>query len=160
MNNYELLYIIPNQYTEDEAKVIKTKIDTMLTSNGAVIGYEENMGKKKLAYPIDHVAHGYYILTEFELEDGSKVKVINDNLRLDKEILRAQILTKKKLSPEEMEKQKKREAASLRYEAERAKGEKGEEKPVKAEDAKIEKKVEMKNLDDKLDEILKTDDLV
>lgn len=160
MNNYELLYIIPNQYTEDEAKTIKTRIDAMLVANGAILGYEENMGKKKLAYPIDHVAHGYYQLSEFELEDGSKVKVINDNLRLDKEILRAQILTKKKLSAEEIEKQKKREAASLRYEAEKAKGEKGEEKSVKTEETKTEKKVDMKNLDEKLDEMLKTDDLV
>ena len=110
MKNYELLYIISNQYTEDEAKSIKEKIDGVIKSHGGVIGYENLMGKRKLAYPIDKIAHGYYTLTEFELEDGTKLKEINDFLRLDKEILRAQVIAKKKITPEEIERQKKQEA--------------------------------------------------
>jgi len=157
MTNYELLYIIPNQYTEDEAATIKSKIDEMLKSFGAVIGLEENLGKKKLAYPINRVAHGYYFLNEFELEDAAKIKEINNFLRLDKEILRAQIVNKKKLTPEEIEKQKKREQYA---EARRAAGEKAEEKAKPVEAKKESKKVDIKNLDEKLDEILKTDDLV
>ncbi|MFA5124574.1 MAG: 30S ribosomal protein S6 [Patescibacteria group bacterium] len=157
MNNYELLYIISNQYTDDEAAKIKAKIDGMLKGFGAVIGLEENLGKKKLAYPINRIAHGYYLLNEFELEDGNQLKQINEFLRLDKEILRAQIVIKKKLSPEEIEKQKKREqAAELR----RAAGEKTEEKAKPAEAKKESKKVDIKDLDEKLEEILKTDDLV
>ncbi|MFA6228225.1 MAG: 30S ribosomal protein S6 [Patescibacteria group bacterium] len=157
MNNYELLYIIPNQYTDDEAAKIKAKIDDMLKGFGAIIGLEENLGKKKLAYPINRVAHGYYLLNEFELEDAAKIKEINNFLRLDKEILRAQIVSKKKLTPKEIEKQKKREQAA---EARRAAGEKNEEKAKPAEAKKESKKVDIKNLDEKLDEILKTDDLV
>lgn len=157
MQNYELLYIISNQYTDDEAAKIKAKIDSMLKGFGAIIGLEENLGKKKLAYPINRVAHGYYFLNEFELEDAAKIKEINNFLRLDKEILRAQIINKKKLTPEEIEKQKKREQAA---EARRAAGEKAEEKAKPAEAKRESKKINIKNLDEKLDEILKTDDLV
>jgi small subunit ribosomal protein S6 len=162
MNNYELLYIISNQYTEDEAKVIKNKVDAMLIASGAILGRQEDMGKKKLAYPIDHVAHGYYLLSEFELEDGSKLKIINDNLRLDKEILRAQIISKRKTTAEDLEKARKREAAGLKHkiESEKAKAEAEETKTGKPEEAKTDKKVNIKDLDEKLDEILKTDDLV
>ena len=154
MHNYELLYIIPNQYTDDEAKKIKEKIDQMLKSFGGMISHEEDLGKKKLAYPIKQVAHGYYFLTEFELEDGRQLKEINNFLRLDKEILRAQIIVKKKLTAEEIEKNKKREEAKAKFET---RVEKAEIKPAKIADTK---KVDIKNLDEKLEKILKTDDLV
>jgi small subunit ribosomal protein S6 len=157
MLNYELLYIIPNQYTDDEAKKIKEKIDGMLRDHGAAIGTEENLGKKKLAYPIGQTANGYYFLTEFELEDGTKLQTINNLLRLDKEILRAQIVSKKKLTPEEIEKNRKREAHRAKATAERT------EKAVTSQPAirtGEEKKAKMKNLDEKLEEILKVDDLV
>lgn len=158
MHNYELLYIVPNQYTDEEAKKIKEKIDQMIKSFDGVISHEEDLGKKKLAYPIKQVAHGYYFLTEFELEDGRKLKEINNFLRLDKEILRAQIITKKKLTEEEIEKNKKRAEAKAKFEA---RTEKTETKSVRTSEAKNEtKKVDIKNLDEKLEEILKTDDLV
>lgn len=157
MKNYELLYIVSNQYTDDEAEKIKQKVDELLQTNGAQLGLEDKMGKKKLAYPIDHVAHGYYFLREFQLEDGSKLQEINNLLRLDKEILRAQIIDKKPLSPAELEKMKKREAYAAKNRAERAEKPTTDSRPVKSTETK---KVEMKNLDEKLEEILKTDDLV
>lgn len=158
MQNYELLYIVPNQYTDEEAKKIKEKIDAMLKGYGAIIGLEEDMGKKKLAYPIGQVAHGYYFLTEFELEEGSKLASINNDLRLDKEILRAQIVTKQKLTPEQIEKAKKREAARAKMMKESA--DKETVKPAEQSAKPEKKKVDIKNLDDKLEEMLKTDDLV
>ena len=164
MKNYELLYIISNQYTEDEAKTIKEKIDGVIKSHDGVIGYENLMGKRKLAYPIDKIAHGYYILTEFELEDGTKLKEINDFLRLDKEILRAQIIAKKKITPEEIEQQKKQETEFREIETKDDRSERPartprrEEKPVAKE--KAEKKVEAKPLDEKLNEILSGDDII
>jgi small subunit ribosomal protein S6 len=168
MKNYELLYIISNQYTEDEAKVIKEKIDGTIKSHGGTIGYENPMGKRKLAYPINKVAHGYYVLTEFELEDGRNLIEISNFLRLDKEILRNQIIAKKKITPEEIERQKKQEAEFKEIETKEERAErterparserperKKEERPATTE--KIEKKVETKPLDEKLDEILSGD---
>jgi small subunit ribosomal protein S6 len=153
MNNYELLYIVANQYTEEEAKNIQAKVNSMIEKNSGILGYQENMGKKKLAYPIDHVAHGYYFLAEFELEDGTKLKDISENLRLDKEILRAQIVTKKEKTTEaELKKQKALRERNSTEEKETAKP--ATEKPERT------KKADMKDLDEKLDEILKTDDLV
>lgn len=152
--NYELLYIVSNQYTESELKDIKEKVDALLVKNGAALGYQEYLGKKKLAYPINKVAHGYYVVAEFELPSGEALKVISNSLRLDKQILRAQIISKKKITSEEISRQK-REALEERNELTKEKP--AEERPAK----KIEvKKTNFKNLDEKLDEILKTDDLV
>ncbi|MFA5020967.1 MAG: 30S ribosomal protein S6 [Patescibacteria group bacterium] len=159
MENYELLYIVSNQYTDEEAQKIKEKIDGLLKAAGAVLGLEENLGKKKLAYPIGQAAHGYYFLNEFELEDGSKLAGINNELRLDKEILRAQIIVKKKLTAKQIEKARKREASrnKMRETAARETASTSAAgKPAKAEH----KKIATKNLDDKLEEIFKNDNLV
>lgn len=164
MKNYELLYIISNQYTEDEAKGIKEKIDGVIKSHDGVIGYENSMGKRKLAYPIDKIAHGYYILTEFELEDGTKLKEINNFLKLDKEILRAQVIAKKKITPEEIEQQKKQEAEFKEIETKDDRSERPNRSPRKEDrppvKEKVEKKIEAKPLDEKLNEILSGDDIV
>ncbi len=152
--NYELLYIVSNQYTENELKGIKEKVDALLVKNGATLGYQEFLGKKKLAYPISKVAHGYYVVAEFELPGGEALKIITNSLRLDKQILRAQIISKKKITAEEISRQK-REAQEERSELVKEKP--AEERPAKKTEVK---KINFKNLDEKLDEILKTDDLV
>lgn len=164
MKNYELLYIIPNQYTEDEVKEIKEKINEVIKNQGGIIGYENLMGKRKLAYTINKMAHGYYILTEFELEDGRKLIEISNFLRLDKKILRAQIIAKRKITPEEIERQKKQEMEFKEVETKdeqsehRTRVSKKEEKPIVKE--KTEKKTETKPLDEKLNEILSGDDII
>jgi len=144
MQNYEVLYIVSSQFTEAELPKIRTKVDEILIKYGAVIGYQESMGKRKLAYPIDKQAHGYYIITEFELEDGSKIEKINTDLKLDKDIVRAQIIAKPKITKEEIE---------HRHRAERVAEEGGERKAPTATDGK------KKNLDEKLDEILQNSDV-
>lgn len=156
MNNYELLYIVSNKYTEDELRPIKEKVNTLLGKYGGQLGYQEFLGKKKLSYPIDKIGHGYYMVIEFELEDGSAIETITNDLKLDKEILRAQIIAKPKITEKEIERQKRQRARA----AEEARPntdsiKRPSDKPVekKAEA----KKVNMKQLDEKLEEILKDD---
>lgn len=159
MENYELLYIVSNQYTDEEAQKIKKKINELLKANGAILGPEEDLGKKKLAYPIGQTAHGYYFLNEFELEDGSKLAGINNELCLDKEVLRAQIVIKKKLTAKQIENAKKREAARSRMKEVAEK--EIAQTATAAQPARAEhKKTATKNLDDKLEEILKNDNLM
>ena len=153
MKNYELLYIVSNQYTEDELQTIKEKVNSILQKYGGVLGFSEFLGKKKLAYPIDKINHGYYVVAEFELEDPTMVKSINNDLKLDKEVLRAQIITKPKITPEEIERQKRQRARA----AEDAKSKTEEKRVVKPKEVK---KKEMKNLDDKLAEILSDDTII
>jgi small subunit ribosomal protein S6 len=160
MNNYELLYIVSNKFTEAEVKGIKEKVDANLTKYGAVIGYQEILGRKKLAYPIDKNAHGHYVVTEFELEDGPKIAALTNDLRLDKEVLRAHIITKVKITPEEIIRQKKQNEQALKQEAlDAAAGDEEVDtrRPAPRMSAPAPEKKKVKNLDDKLEEILKDD---
>lgn len=162
MKNYELLYIIPNQFTDGEAKKIQEKVDALLAKRGAVLGFQESLGKKKLAYPIDKVQHGYYVVTEFELENGMEIAAITNELRLDKQILRAQVIAKHKITEQEIARQKKlreREAEAVEERKPRRKLEdKSAAKTEKAD--KDANKVGIEKLDEKLDEMLTDDSAV
>ena len=153
IKNYELFYLVSNQYTEDELKTIKEKVNSILKKYGGQLGYSESLGKKKLAYPINKINHGYYVITEFELADPTLMKSISNDLKLDKEVLRAQLIAKPKITLMEIERQKRQRAKA----AEEAKP-KAEERPMAKQ--KESKKVDMKQLDEKLDEILKDDAII
>ena len=47
IKNYELFYLVSNQYTEDELKTIKEKVNSILKKYGGQLGYRESLGKKK-----------------------------------------------------------------------------------------------------------------
>ena len=147
--HYELLYIVSNKYSEDELKPIIAKVNKLVEDNDGKITHQEEWGKKKFAYPIQHFNYGYYNLLEFE-SDGEKLKKINKELRIDSDILRFQIVAKKIKTEEEI-KQAKRISEKIAV--------KSQEKE-KLEKERTKGKVNLKDLEEKLDKILETDDLL
>jgi len=90
---YELLYIVPAIYTEDELKGVTVGVETLLKEQGAEIVNSKNVGKLKLSYPIKKQTVGYYILLVLDMEKES-LKTLNRVLQLEKNILRF-MLTRK-----------------------------------------------------------------
>jgi small subunit ribosomal protein S6 len=84
---YELLYVIPAKYTEGEVKSIMDKMKGIVEAGGASVSEMHNLGKRRLAYPINHVRFGNYALAWFEAE-ASTVAKLNETLRLTEEVLR------------------------------------------------------------------------
>lgn len=153
--HYELLYIISNQFSEDEAKKIADKTKQSIEKRGAKITLSEDWGKKRFAYPIKNLHYGYYELMEFDIE-GEKMNAIDRELRMSNEILRHQIISKKVKTAEQIAKQKKiSEKIAARAEAEE------EKEIIKEKDKEKDKdKIGLEDLDDKLDKILETDSLL
>ncbi len=146
--HYELLYIIPNKFTEEEAGQIHEKIKENLSQKKAEITNEEIWGKKKLAYRIKEFYHGYYNLIEFN-SDKEHLAVINNFLKLLDEILRYQIVKKKELDEKEMERikkiqerNKKEEEKIEEMDRKKKEGEDEEEEEVKEEKRENKKKKE------------------
>lgn len=84
---YDLLYIVPNKYTENEVpQVMKTVNDLIVKMNGKVVK-EINYGKRRLAYPVKHNHYGYYILDRFEAL-AADTQALNTTLRVQDEVLR------------------------------------------------------------------------
>ena len=61
---YEVMYIISGKLTEEEAAPIVEKFKTLVEANGTLDEMEE-MGKRKLAYNINYISEGYYVLMKF-----------------------------------------------------------------------------------------------
>ena len=61
---YELMYILNPSLTEEETAALVEKFKTLIENNGTVDELQE-MGKRKLAYEIDYLKEGYYVLVKF-----------------------------------------------------------------------------------------------
>ena len=61
---YELMYIINPNLSEEETAGIVEQFKTLVEQNGTLDEMEE-MGKRKLAYEINYISEGYYVLVKF-----------------------------------------------------------------------------------------------
>ena len=61
---YELMYIIDPSIGEENVASIVEKFITLIETNGTIDEMEE-MGKRKLAYEINYISEGYYVLVKF-----------------------------------------------------------------------------------------------
>ena len=64
LENYELLYIIDPDKTEEETAALVARFTDLVSANGTVKEVEE-WGKRRLAYPIKDKNEGYYVLVKF-----------------------------------------------------------------------------------------------
>lgn len=62
---YEVLYIINPNLAEDEAAALVEKFKAMVEAEGTLTEVNE-WGKRRLAYPIEDLNEGYYVLMTFE----------------------------------------------------------------------------------------------
>lgn len=62
--NYEVMYIINPAVGEEGIAALVEKFKTLIEENGTITEMEE-MGKRKLAYLINKVSEGYYVLVKF-----------------------------------------------------------------------------------------------
>ena len=61
---YEVMYIINPNLSEEETAAVVEKFKALVEANGTLEEMEE-MGKRKLAYEINYISEGYYVLVKF-----------------------------------------------------------------------------------------------
>ena len=64
---YEVMYIINPNLSEEETAGIVAKFKELVEANGTLDEMEE-MGRRKLAYEINYLTEGYYVLIKFTSE--------------------------------------------------------------------------------------------
>mgnify|MGYP000699822903 CR=1 FL=1 len=62
--NYEVVYIIDPAQGEENTAALVAKFKTLVEQNGTLAEVEE-WGKRKLAYAINYITEGYYVLISF-----------------------------------------------------------------------------------------------
>ncbi len=92
MLEYELMYIVPASFTDEEAGKAEQTVAGMLTKVGATPTNTTRVGKLRLAYPIARQTHGHYVLVRFTAETSALAE-LNNLLRLSPDtVLRHLIL--------------------------------------------------------------------
>lgn len=86
-HQYELVYIIQPDLSEDETKALDDRIAQSIVNNDGQILSTEVWGRRKLAYPIRNHFEGYYTLHNVELP-ADRVDEVERILRLSEDVLR------------------------------------------------------------------------
>lgn len=63
--NYETVFIVNAELGEEKVQELVAKFKGMIEENATVKNIDE-WGKRKLAYPIDDVTDGYYVVEQYE----------------------------------------------------------------------------------------------
>ena len=62
--SYETMYIIDSTGSEETTAALVNKFKTLIEQNGTIESFNE-WGKRKLAYPINDMTEGYYVLVNY-----------------------------------------------------------------------------------------------
>jgi small subunit ribosomal protein S6 len=81
MRNYEIMFIVNPNATEEEIDKINGQIESIVTSGGGKVEKLEKMGKRRLAYEVDKHREGFYVLLVISA-NGDIVKECERRLRV------------------------------------------------------------------------------
>ena len=91
MREYELLYMIRTDITEEQTEATIAKFEGIMTANGVEITNVDRWGKRKLAYIIDKKHRdGFYVLVKFN-GTPEAVKELDRLMKIDETVLRHMI---------------------------------------------------------------------
>jgi small subunit ribosomal protein S6 len=85
---YELVYLITPEATEQEVADLHTQIEQIVQRFGATFDKTENWGRRKLAYEIGHHREAIYVVETISSTSGDVMKEIDRRLRVIDQVIR------------------------------------------------------------------------
>jgi small subunit ribosomal protein S6 len=87
MNHYETLFVVKPTLTEEEIKSQIERVKAILEKEGAELVATDDMGMRKLAYPVQKHNRGYYTVLLFKAK-GDVIAELERNLRINEEVIK------------------------------------------------------------------------
>ena len=88
MRSYELTYIVHPQVDQEELASLTEEVNGVIESVGGAIQKVTSWGLRRLAYPIQKVWEGQYVLVTFDLDAPQGITEIERRLKLKESIIR------------------------------------------------------------------------
>lgn len=66
-SSYETLFIVSGNFSDEEYKTVEEKFATLVNESATDVTVDE-WGKRRLAYPINDITDGYYVLVSYKSE--------------------------------------------------------------------------------------------
>ena len=93
MNSYEALYIVKPDLEEEARTALIARFADIIAQNGGEVENTDEWGMKKLAYPIDYITDGYYVLVGFKSESQLPAE-LERNFKNNENIMRFMVTRK------------------------------------------------------------------
>lgn len=90
INSYETLFIVNCENGEEAVKATVDKFTGLVAENGTVESVNE-WGKRRLAYPINDIPEGYYVVVNFKSEADFPAE-LDRIFNIDENIMRSVIV--------------------------------------------------------------------
>ena len=84
---YEVIFIVDPDAAEGDVMKLSEGVQKIITDQGGSITKTEMMGKRQLAYEINHKKDGTYVLLEVE-GSGKEIAEVERRMRVNDQILR------------------------------------------------------------------------
>ena len=84
---YEVVFIVDPGVADDEVMKLSESVQKIITGQGGSITKTEVMGKRQLAYEINHKKDGTYVLLEVE-GSGAEIAECERRMRVNDQVLR------------------------------------------------------------------------
>ena len=95
--SYETLFVISGNVTEEDYVALKDKFVGLIGENGTEVAVDE-WGKRKLAYEINYITEGYYVLVSYKSEPTFPLE-LERVLGLNENVIRSMTTTKSEKAP-------------------------------------------------------------
>ena len=93
MTKYEIMFIVKATLEESQLNNLTKEVQALISGNGSKVIEFKDMGRKKLAYPINKEISGFYYLINAEATN-EVIQEFDRKLRINENILRHLILKK------------------------------------------------------------------
>ena len=84
---YEVIFIVDPAAADEEVMRLSEGVQKIITGQGGSIVKTEMMGKRQLAYEINHKKDGTYVLLEVE-GSGAEIAEVERRMRVNDQVLR------------------------------------------------------------------------
>ena len=91
MNKYESMYILKPDLAEEARKALIEKFSAIVIDNGGKIENVDEWGQRKLAYEINYIKEGYYVLMTFEAPSELPLELVR-NYNISDSVLRYNVI--------------------------------------------------------------------
>ena len=102
INSYETLFIVNCENGEEAVKATVDKFTGLVAENGTIDSVNE-WGKRRLAYPINDIPEGYYVVVNFKSEAAFPAE-LERLFHIDENIMRSIVV---KIDPKKVAKEEK-----------------------------------------------------
>jgi len=88
VRTYELVFIADPRLSDEEVVAMTAETKQLITTRGGVVQREESWGRRKLAYPIQKLNEGRYVVLFIEVEGKNPLPEVELRLRQNDKVLR------------------------------------------------------------------------